>query len=325
MRTTRISSDQRAALSKAFADGLQQDVPLAPYTSARVGGPADHLIVVRSADALESATGRLWELGIPFRVLGGGSNVLVSDLGVREVVILNEARAVRFEARDSGPLVRAESGAAFGAVARRSADRGLAGLEWAAGVPGTVGGAVVGNAGAHGGDVAGSVEVAEILQPSGRRESWSAARLDYAYRDSWLKRHPGEAVVLAASFRLTKSTRDRVRATMAEFVAYRRRTQPGGASMGSMFKNPSGDSAGRLIEGAGLKGFRCGAAQISELHANFFINHGGATASDVWGLIQIAGERVEEQFGVRLELEVELFGDWEPILQETAPRCGGRT
>jgi UDP-N-acetylmuramate dehydrogenase len=293
----------------AFPEDLQSGAPLAPYTAARIGGPAEYLLTVRSAAELEQAVGMLWELELEFRILGGGSNVLVADEGVSGVVVLNQARSVRFEDQS----VHAESGAVLGTVARRAVERGLSGLEWAATVPGTIGGAVVGNAGAHGGDTAGSLEQAEILHRQEGRSSWGAEQLEFSYRESWLKRNPGQAVVLAASFGLEPSEPELAKAKMQEFIDYRRKTQPTGASLGSMFKNPEGDYAGRLIEAAGLKGERRGGAEISSVHANFFVNHGDASASDVYGLIETARERVADQFGVDLELEIELLGDWEAI------------
>lgn len=304
----------QAALLASFGDRLQTAAPLARYTAARVGGPADGLLEVRSADELAEAAAALWAAGAPFVILGGGSNVLVADAGVRGVVLVNRAKAVRF---DEEPSVWAESGANFGALARQAAQRGLSGLEWAGGIPGTVGGAVVGNAGAHGGDMAGNLIVAEILHytPQGTptRETWPVEQLEYDYRTSRLKRGPGQDVILSATLRLQPSTPEAVQATMDTFVAHRRRTQPPGASMGSMFKNPPQDYAGRLIERAGLKGLRIGDAEISPLHGNFFINHGQATAADVLKLLRQARQKVAEQFGVELELEVELLGEFENI------------
>jgi UDP-N-acetylmuramate dehydrogenase len=313
----RLSADAAEAVRAAFGDRLRQGVSLAGYTSARLGGPADYLLVVRSAADLAEAAQRLWEARAPFRVLGSGSNVLVADAGVREVVIVNEARQTRFEAPEA--TVWAESGASLGVVARLAAERGWSGLEWAATVPGTVGGAVVGNAGAHGSDMAHTLALAEILQHGEEPAVWTADRLAYDYRESWLKRNPGRAVVLSATFRLERSDPGRIKARMAEFTAHRQQTQPPGASMGSMFRNPPGDFAGRLIEAAGLKGSRVGMAEISRKHANFFINLGGATSGDVWALIQQARSRVEEQSGVRLELEVELLGEWAPTVEVSRP------
>ena len=310
---TPIPTAKAEALRDTFGEGLLENLPLAQYTAARIGGPADFLIIPSSGDELAEVISALWDIDVPFRVLGAGSNILVSDLGVREIVVLNRAREVRFIEDTKGPKVEAESGAMLGVVTRRSVERGLSGLEWAASIPGTIGGAVVGNAGAYGDDIAGVLEVAEILQQGIGVEQWSVQRLEFAYRDSWLKRHPGEAVVLKAVLGLEQSTPEESKAKMSAFVEQRKRTQPTGASMGSMFKNPEGDYAGRLIEAVGLKGTQQGAAQISPLHANFFINLGDATAADVWDLIQLVRERVASQFDVRLDLEVELIGDWEPM------------
>lgn len=295
-------------LRSAFGDKLEEMVPLAKYTSARIGGPADALLTLTSADELAEAVQQLWAMGAPFVILGGGSNMLVSDAGVRGVVVLNKARKVVFD--EVTPSVWAESGSNFGAVARQAGRKSFSGLEWAAGIPGTVGGAVFGNAGAHGGEVASDLIQAEILHHTRGRKMWSPEDLAYQYRSSILKREPGQAVVLTASFRLRHSMPEPIEEKMNEFLAFRRRTQPPGASMGSMFKNPPGDYSGRLIEAAGLKGTRVGDAGISDLHANFFVNYGGATASQVYQLIQNARSKVKEQFGIELELEIELIGDW---------------
>ena len=293
-----------------FKGLVKQNVPLAPLTSARIGGPADLLITVNSAEDLASAATFLWDEDIPFVLLGGGSNVLISDSGVREVVIHNRADVVRFDETASPPTVWAESGANFGRIARQAAGHALAGLAWATGIPGTLGGAVIGNAGAHGSDISEVLLMAEILHQTNGREQWSNDRLEFAYRHSALKRQHGQFVVLSAMLELHRSTEDEIRAEMAEFLEYRRRTQPPGASMGSMFKNPEGDYAGRLIDHAGLKGSRQGDAEISNLHANFFINHGSASAADVRSLIILAQQTVKERFDVELELEIELIGDW---------------
>jgi UDP-N-acetylmuramate dehydrogenase len=295
-------------LRAAFGERLQENVPLAPYTSARIGGPADALLSVASADELAGTVSRLWELGIPFIVLGGGSNVLVSDRGVRGVVVLNRAKNVRFD-KGSRPRVHAEAGVVIANLARRAASHGLGGLEWAAAVPGTVGGAVYGNAGAFGGDMTANLIHAELLTVQGR-ENWPVEKMGYGYRTSVLKRRNLKAVVLSAELRLEHSTREVVSVKINEFSERRRATQPPGASMGSMFKNPPGDFAGRLIEAAGLKGKRIGTAEISPVHANFFINHDQTKAADVRELVNLAQKTVAEKLGVNLELEIELIGEW---------------
>ena len=296
------------ALRTAFGERLQENVMLAPYTSARIGGPADALITVRSVDELADSVSQLWKMGAPTILLGGGSNVLVSDRGVRGVVVLNKAKEVRFEA-DPQPRVWAESGAGFSSLANRAAQHGFTGLEWAAAVPGTVGGAVYGNAGAFGGDMDSNLIFAELLTRNGC-ERWPVEKMEYGYRTSVLKQSPSKFVILAAEMRLSQSTKEVVRSKISEFVSRRKSTQPPGASMGSMFKNPPGDYAGRLIEVAGLKGTHIGNAEISTVHGNFFINHGNTNASDIRALIELAQKTVAEKFGVSLELEIELIGEW---------------
>ncbi|HBX69600.1 MAG TPA: UDP-N-acetylmuramate dehydrogenase [Chloroflexi bacterium] len=307
-----LSEIQCEALLATFGERLQRSVSLGRFTAARIGGAADWLIAVESTDKLAETVTQLWGLEIPFRVLGSGSNVLVSDAGVREVVLLNKAQQIRFDLESSPPSAWAESGANFGLLARQAASRGLSGLEWAAGVPGTVGGAVYGNAGAHGSDVAATLQAAEILLRSTdgiQRQHWPAEHFEFSYRASQIKRVRQDAVILSAQFRFQLGNPEAIKAQMDEYNAYRRRTQPPGASMGSIFKNPPGDYAGRLIEAAGLKGTCLGGAEISLVHANFFVNSEGATASDVIQLIQLAQRTVAEKFGVELELEIELIGD----------------
>jgi UDP-N-acetylmuramate dehydrogenase len=301
-----------AALHAAFPGVLQENARLANYTTARVGGPADALLVATSAAELENAAMRLWEMGLDFYVLGFGSNVVISDSGLRGVVVINRARSIVIDAESEPPMVWAESGALIGTVARQVALRGLGGFEWASTVPGTLGGAVYGNAGAFGGDIQRNLALAEILHPHGK-ELYSVERMSYQYRSSILKREKQPAVILAARLRLDRSDQDSVVQKMETFSAQRRRSQPPGASMGSMFKNPTGDFAGRLIEAAGLKGHRVGDAEISPVHANFFINHGQARAAEIVELIHVARATVAEKFGIELELEVELLGDWSSV------------
>ena len=310
-----------ATLRQKFGERLQTEVELSRYTAARVGGPAEMLLEAKSARELRAMVTVLWELGQPFLTLGGGSNVLVADAGVRGVVLLNRARRVRFSDHGSCPSVWAESGANFGLLARQAAARGLSGLEWAAGIPGTLGGAVVGNAGAFGAELATNLVVAEILhrmpvmeamdQPIVRREKWTAERFAYSYRSSVLKTGADMAVVLSAKLALERSTVEAVQARMDAHTTIRHRTQPPGASTGSMFKNPPGDYAGRLIDAAGLKGTQIGGVQISPLHGNFFINVERASASDYYRLVRLAQDTVHEKFGVDLELEIQLVGDWQ--------------
>lgn len=194
-------------------------------------------------------------------------------------------------------------------VARVAIRAGLGGLEWAVSVPGTVGGAVVGNAGAHGGCIADSLVTAEVVLIGGERLQLTAAELQLGYRTSRFKTGELRGVILAATFALHEDDAERLSRVAASYLDYRRRTQPTEASVGSIFRNPPGDYAGRLIEAAGLKGLRRGDAQVSPVHANFIVNLGNATASDVKGLVQEIQQRVFASFGVRLEPEILFCGD----------------
>jgi UDP-N-acetylmuramate dehydrogenase len=299
-----------ASLRSTFAGRMQENIPLSGHTSARIGGPADILLLVRSAGELAEAASFLWQANVPFVLLGGGSNVLVSDKGVRGVVVINRARGVRIEAQAYPPAIEAESGTTLNDLARRAARQGLSGLEWAATVPGTLGGAVYGNAGAFDGETAASLVSVDLLFRTDGRQTWPVDKLEYNYRTSILKLSHIPVVILSARLALQPGDPLAIQEKMDQFSAVRRKTQPAGASLGSMFKNPPGDFAGRLIEAAGLKGRRIGNAEISAAHANFFINHGQTKAADIHALIGLARQTVAEKFGVNLELEIELIGEW---------------
>ena len=298
-----------ADLTAKFGGRVKKNIPLAPYTAARVGGPADVLISANSADELAAIISLLWEAGTDYFILGGGSNVLISDKGVRGITVLNRAKAVRFE-NDDQPKVWAESGVVFSNLANRCALKGLSGLEWAATVPGTIGGAIYGNAGAFGGDTAGNLICAEILTDAGRQK-WPAENMAYGYRTSILKRSEKKAAVLSAELTLKNATKEEVSVKIREFSERRKTSQPPGASLGSMFKNPQGDFAGRLIEAAGLKGTRIGSTEISPIHGNFFVNHGKTDAGDIRALVELVRKTVKDKFGIELELEIELIGEWD--------------
>jgi UDP-N-acetylmuramate dehydrogenase len=297
-------------LRSTFGEQIKENVALSSYTAARIGGPADVIIFARTADELASAAVELWELDIPFITLGGGSNVLVSDKGVRGVVIINKAKLVKVNAQTEPPTIQAESGATPNDIAQKAARLGLAGFEWAASLPGTLGGAIYGNAGAFGSDIAGNLISVELHHRNNGRETWPVEKMGYDYRSSVLKREHPPLVILSATLALSHGDAQAVRAKMDQFSEMRHETQPKGASMGSMFKNPPGDKAGRLIEAAGLKGTLMGSAEISSQHANYFINHGQTQADDMKTLIDLAKKTVAEKFGITLELEVELIGEW---------------
>lgn len=315
-----LTLDQIQSLREVFGERLQVNVSLKRYTAARLGGNADVLITVESSEELKRAVQTLWERDIPFIILGSGSNVLISDAGVRQVVVLNRAKKIEFNQQSLHPTVWVESGVNFGALARQAATHGLSGLEWAAGIPGTVGGAIYGNAGAHGSDMASSLLMATILHRKSLDgetsdnlllEDWPVERFEYAYRSSCLKRLPEQAVILSAKLKLKQSTLEAVTIRMDEYTALRRTSQPNGASLGSIFKNPAGDYAGRLIEATGLKGQKIGKVEVSLRHANFFIAEDGASASDYAELIRLVQKQVFKKSGVNLELEIEMLGEWQ--------------
>jgi UDP-N-acetylmuramate dehydrogenase len=264
-------------------------------------------------------------LSLPYFILGGGSNILISDAGIRGLVIYNRCRAVRLDAApccnypyDDRPYLFAESGAAMAGVARRSIREGLAGLEWAVSIPGPVGGAIVGNAGAYGGEFKDVLDSALLIDSHGDVVEYFVSDFHYAYRDSALKRlQPLQAafkpVVLSANFRLPTGDSAVSKHTAEGFLRHRRSSQPVEPSLGSTFANPPGDFAGRLIEEAGLKGTQLGTVQISTLHANFIVNPGGAdsaSAVDVVRLIEYIQSVIFGRFGVKLTPEVQLVGEW---------------
>ena len=300
-----------AAIARDTGLAVRRDEPLASHTTLRIGGPADLFVTVNTVDDLVTALALAREMGVTALVLGGGSNLLVSDRGVRGLVVSNGCRAVR---RHEGDVLWAESGANLAGVARQAMRWGLTGLEWCVSVPGTVGGAVVGNAGAHGGCVADNLLRATLLRPDGALAEWPVARLAYSYRSSALKRTirsgQPQPVVLSATFQLQQADPTEMEARAAGFLAHRRTTQPVEPSAGSIFQNPPGDYAGRIIEALGLKGASQGGAAFSTVHANFIINRGGASAADVVTLINRARQMTWQALGVALTPEILFVGDW---------------
>jgi len=282
-----------------------RDEKLSPHTSLRVGGAADYFVRVASQEDLLGAIGVAREHELPVFVLGGGTNLLVSDRGIRGVVLENAWRDERID----GTIVDAASGTELAHVAAVAARSGIAGLEWMATVPGTVGGAVHGNAGAFGMETCDLLVDATLVDLNGDRWTARVDELGYAYRTSALQGTP--AICLRARFRGTPGDRRAVVARIKEMANERVRTQPlAQPNTGSIFRNPPGDHAGRLIEEAGLKGERVGGAEVSRKHANFIVNTGGATAADVWALMRRCMSAVRERFGVELVPEVERVGEW---------------
>lgn len=300
-------------LRNKLGERLLRNEPLAKYTAARLGGPADWLFVARqSVDELAAVVQDAWAADVPVTVLGGGANVLIADRGIRGLVVINRVQEIQFGDWHDGRTVSASSGVPLTVLANRCQSRGLQGMEWAVNVPGTVGGAVVNNAGAHGGDMADSVADVVVIEAHGPK-LYTRQDLAYDYRTSALKtRTDRRFLVLLGTFILPPDDPEAIKARMMAFTDHRKRTQPPGASLGSIFKNPLDDYAGRLIEAAGLKGFRVGSVMVSPRHANFIVNEGGqmASAADYRQIIRHVQETVYRHSGVMLSLEIELLGDW---------------
>ncbi|HET6819523.1 MAG TPA: UDP-N-acetylmuramate dehydrogenase [Candidatus Limnocylindria bacterium] len=285
---------------------LRHDVPMAPLTTLRVGGPADRLAEARDAEQLLAALRLARDANIPWFVLGNGSDLVVADEGMRGLVIRNRAKGMGV----AGSRLTADAGTPMAMLVKRCTADGLAGLEFGISIPGTLGGAVWANAGAHGGEMRDVVAWVEAWEPA-TDETRRLAPSDcgFAYRESRFK-HSHE-VVLATAMQLRPGDPQRIAARVAEHQAQRVATQPlADQNAGSVFCNPPGDHAGRLIDAAGLKGFRIGSAQVSELHANFIITDRGASAADVRALGDAVRATVEERFDVRLAYEIEFVGDW---------------
>ena len=322
-------------LGAIFGKRLRAEEPLARHGTFGVGGPAEAWVTVTREDELPRLAALARERGWPLMLVGNGTNVLYADAGARGIVArmaLNEWRIEEPEAER--PLLVAGAGVSLPKLANDLAERGLAGFEWSAGVPGTIGGAVVSNAGAHGECVADTLVTARVLfagldEPAPVVRALGVEELGLGYRHSRFRAArrvifgddgvpiaaPRSAVeppemITGATFRLRHDDPAAVRARVERNKKHRRETQPPQPSAGSVFKNPDGTYSGKLIEEAGLKGTRAGRAEISPRHANFIVNTGGATAADVVALIALARRTVRERFSIELELEVELRGDW---------------
>ncbi len=291
-------------VARVLGDRAERGVLLSSYTTFRIGGPADFLLRPTAEAELVAVAEDLADLDVTFLVVGQGSNLLVSDAGFRGVVIVLDATFARWT--HEGLVVEAGAAVKMPVLARQSAHVGLRGLEWMVGVPGSVGGAVCMNAGGHGADVADNLISAVVLDlRNGSVTSRSADTLALSYRSSSLMSHE---LVLRATFQCTAGDRETSEEEIASIVRWRRENQPGGANCGSVFTNPPGDSAGRLIDAAGLRGFELGTAQVSPKHANFIQADENATCADVWALIIAVRQRVFETFGVELHPEVRPVG-----------------
>ena len=293
-----------------------RDEPLARFTTMRVGGPADLFATVHNAHELRALVRFARSRELPHFVLGRGSDLVIADAGVRGLVIQVRAEG----SRTDGERYTAEAGVQMARAATESQRAGLTGLEFGLAIPGTVGGAVWANAGAHEADIAGVLESARVLAADGTESVVAAADLELAYRDSRFKHvDPGATgasprdLVVDATFRLAPADPDTIKARLDDIRRWRQAHQPLGLpSAGSVFRNPDGDSAGRLIEAAGLKGLRIGGAVVSEKHANFIVNDQKGTAADVRSLAERVRAEVLARHGVELRFEIEFVGDWAP-------------
>ena len=320
-------SDPAAAFEEAFGPHrLHANVPLAPMTTFRVGGPAEWLIETRSSEEIVAALGVARRLGVPVTILGGGSNVLVSDSGIRGLVIRARGGEI---AQVSPDRVRADSAVTINGLVRWTINRGCAGLEAWAGTPGTVGGAVFGNAHFAGRLIGELVDSVRVATRGGEVLDLSRAAMEFGYDRSRLQR-TGE-ILLSAVFGVYRGDPSVLRATARESLAYRKGTQPlETPSAGCVFQNPDrarGDvlpegvpwSAGALVDLAGLKGQRAGGARVSPAHGNFIVNEGTATAADIRRLIERCRVGVRERFGVELREEIVYLGEFEGSEGPTSP------
>jgi UDP-N-acetylmuramate dehydrogenase len=294
---------------------LTTNAPMAPLTTLRVGGPADRMVAAGSRDELLAALELARGASVPWIVLGNGSDVVVADAGIRGLVIRNRARSVSID----GLRLEADAGAPMALLVRRCTTEGLAGLEFGTSIPGTLGGAVWANAGAHGREIRDVVTSVDAWDPhDGTVATLVGADCAFAYRDSRFKHYP--EVVVAAELALEHGDPAAIAAGVAANQAQRVATQPlADQNAGSVFRNPPDDHAGRLIDAAGLKGLRVGSAAVSELHANFIVTDRGGHAADVRALGDRVRAEVHERFGVELAYEIEFVGDW-PAAASTEER-----
>ena len=296
----------RDELRRLVAEGeVRFDEPMRHHTSFRIGGPAEALVVPASRRELRAAVEFAFERDLPWFILGRGTNLLVRDGGVRGLVIKTTRclRSIAF----TGLEVRVEAGFSLNELACEAAARSLSGLAFAAGIPGTVGGGIYMNAGAYGGEIGQMVLSVTAYHPGRGERSWLREELGFGYRTSRFQDE--RAIIEEARLRLVPGDAAAIRAEMEDYARRRQEKQPLNLpSAGSVFRRPPGSYAGALIEEAGLKGLRVGGAQISERHANFIVNLGGARAADVLALIELVRTRVKERTGVLIEPEVEVIG-----------------
>ena len=302
-------------LSRFWKGRILWDIPMAQFSTLKVGGPAEAVIAVSTIPDLKRLIQWLRGHDIGWWILGKGSNILVPDSGLPGVIIGLEGELSSIEklmAPPPGPeegkvFIRAGGGCSLPRLVRYCTSQGLSGLEFAVNIPGSIGGAIVMNAGAWGYEIGSLVHTATLMDSNGKVFSEPGSNLGFSYR-KWSM--PQDTILLAATFGITSGSKDDIKAACRKYQELRRKNQPiTEPSAGSFFKNPPADSAGRLIEEAGLKGFSIGGAKISEKHANFIVNTGKASATDILQLMQVVQQEVYKRFGIRLEPEVHILGE----------------
>jgi UDP-N-acetylmuramate dehydrogenase len=302
-----MKEERRQRLEVVTNGDIQFDVPMEKYTTFRAGGKVAALCFIRNLPQLRDLMSYLKEEGIPSLIIGRGSNLLVKDTGFEGVTIglKGDFAMVEKSPREKN-LLSAGGGVTVHDLLRRCTEEGLSGLEFLAGVPGTVGGSVTMNAGSRGVDMGSVIREIQLLTADGRIMRKDRSELDFSYRRLAI---PSGSVVTAAGFKLGEEAPETISSRIAGYMKQRKEKQPlEFPSAGSVFKNPPNDYAGRLIEAAGLKGARVGGSMISEKHANFIVNTGGAKAADILALMEIARERVMRKFGIELEAEIRVVG-----------------
>jgi len=304
-----MNTSQKKTLTALVSHPVKWNCLLNQYTSFAIGGPANAVVTVDRRDELPCLLDFLDRENIPWRILGRGTNLLISDTGFPGVMLIlgKEYRTISASFDGSPDNIRVKSGGGCSLVrlSMNCMDQGLSGMEFASGIPGTVGGSVIMNAGAWGNELSSVIESITVVTPEGE-QTVARKNLDFGYR-CWENHEDfgGKAIIAEVEFRLQRGDPEKIRERCRVLRAKRLNSQPSGyANAGSFFKNPLNDSAGRLIEASGLKGTKIGGAMVSEKHANFFVNHGNATASDVLALMRNVQEKVKEDCGIDLEPEV---------------------
>lgn len=290
----------------ALAKNVKFDEPMSAHTTFKIGGPADVFVDAENADEIKSVMRYCRENSVPLLITGNGSNMLVGDRGIRGVVVSVGKKMSKIEV--DGERITAEAGALMSSVAAAALKAELSGFETLSGIPGTVGGGIYMNAGAYGGEIKDVLETVTYIDRDGSVKTAKAEELDLSYRHSMFEE--GGYVILSCVLKLKPGNADEIKAAMRDYSKRRSDKQPiSMPSAGSTFKRPEGYFAGKLIQDSGLMGKSVGGAQVSEKHAGFVVNTGGATAADVLELIRLVQDTVEEKFGVRLEPEVRLIGE----------------